>query len=111
MCKNSSITYDEALATITKRIDELSQEVEEPLVIVDENLIEKPFGWVFFYNSKKFIDSGEAKYMLMGNAPFIFNRFTGEVVVTGTAYPIEKYISLYEKNLLDLNSAPEIKNT
>lgn len=98
MCENNSFTYEEALAIINIRLDKLSQEVGESLVIVEEYLIERSFGWVFFYNSKKFIDSGEAKYMLMGNAPFIFNRSTGKVIVTGTAHPIEKYINLYEKN-------------
>ena len=34
---------------------------------------------------------------LVGNAPYIVNKYTGEVIETGTAYPIEEYIEEYEK--------------
>jgi hypothetical protein len=33
---------------------------------------------------------------LAGNTPFIENRYTGELIETGTANPIEEYIAEYE---------------
>jgi hypothetical protein len=36
---------------------------------------------------------------LVGNAPLIVNRLTGDVIVTGTAEPIDIYISRYEASL------------
>jgi hypothetical protein len=38
-------------------------------------------------------------YALGGNGPYIVNRYTGEVRVTGTARPTEEYIAEYEKSL------------
>ena len=36
--------------------------------------------------------------MLGGNAPFIVNRASGEIIETGTAYEIDRYIKDYEAN-------------
>jgi hypothetical protein len=36
---------------------------------------------------------------LVGNAPYIVNRNTGELIETGTAYEIEDYINEYESKL------------
>jgi hypothetical protein len=40
---------------------------------------------------------------LAGNAPYIVNRHTGEVIVTGTAWPTQKYIDDYESRLCALS--------
>ena len=68
------------------------------LVLLLENVIEFELGWVFFYQSKEFIDTGNILEMLGGNAPFIVNNRTGDIYVTGTSHPIEKYIADYLKS-------------
>lgn len=70
-------------------------------VILEEQTIEKSWGWVFFYQSKAFVETGEFRKMLGGNAPIIVNRNTGELFHTGTAHDIEHYINQYETALLD----------
>jgi len=69
------------------------------VVIVDEYTIEKDYGFVFCYNTKKFIESGmkDIRYALGGNAPLLIERATGNVIVTGTARSIEFYLENYEK--------------
>jgi hypothetical protein len=69
------------------------------LVVVDEHTIERVWGWVFFYNSKRYLETREFRCALAGNAPYIVNRQTGELRVTGTAHPIEDYIAEYERSL------------
>jgi hypothetical protein len=69
-------------------------------VIVDEHTIEKEWGWGFFYNSDRHLKTLDLRYALAGNAPYIVNRHTGDVRVTGTAHPIELYIAEYERELL-----------
>ncbi len=61
--------------------------------------IEKDWGWVFFYQSLAFIESGDFCDMLCGNAPIIINKQTGQLIHTGTAYEIEHYIREYEGSL------------
>jgi len=52
---------------------------------------EESFGWVFFYNSTRFIETGDLRWALAGNAPVIIDR-RGRLHVTGTAYAPEHYI-------------------
>ena len=56
-------------------------------------------GGCSFTKAKKYIESGSVLDMLAGNAPYIVNRATGELLPTGPAYPIEHYIEEYEKTL------------
>jgi hypothetical protein len=68
-------------------------------VVIDEGTIEKDWGWVFFYTSERYLKTRDIRYAIAGNAPYIVNRHTGEVRVTGTAQPIEHYIEEYEREL------------
>jgi len=69
------------------------------LVLLDEHTIEKPYGWIFFYNSKGWLETGDTKYAIAGNAPFLVERDTGELRVFGTARPTEWYMEQYERGL------------
>jgi hypothetical protein len=93
------LTREEAKRLVYREIHASSSSVpdEEELVILDDLTIEKPWGWVFFYNSRRFAESRDFMDSLLGNAPYIVNRHTGELFVTGTAYEIEYYIERYEK--------------
>jgi Immunity protein 35 len=68
------------------------------LVLLEGRTIERGFGWVFFYDSKRFAESGEIGARLIGNSPFIVSRKDGKVHLTRTAHPIEFYIRLFEKS-------------
>jgi hypothetical protein len=61
--------------------------------------IEKDWGWVFFYQSNAFLQSGDFQDMLGGNAPILVNKLNGKLIHTGTAYEIEYYIKEYEGSL------------
>jgi len=79
-----------------------NQDAADCVVLADET-IEMPWGWVFFYQSKAYVESGDDVEMLAGNAPIIVNRYTGELVHTGTAYDIEHYLQEYEAGLPGVN--------
>jgi hypothetical protein len=67
--------------------------------IVPEATIAKPYGWIFFYQSKAFLDRGTPSSQFAGHAPIIVDRNTGELRVTGTARPLEHYLEQYERSL------------
>lgn len=91
------LSHQEAVALVEREIARL-----EPLpdgdswTVYHQRTAERPFGWVFFYGSKMYAQTGEAKYAVAGNAPFIVNRHSGHVEPTGTAKPVEHYIAEYE---------------
>jgi hypothetical protein len=71
----------------------------QDLVIADEHTIERAWGWVFFYNTRRYLETREFRYRLAGNGPYIVNRHTGELRAAGAARPIEYYIAEYERSL------------
>jgi hypothetical protein len=72
---------------------------DESARIVREATIAKPYGWIFFYQSKEFLDGGTISTALAGNAPIIVDRNTLELRLTGTARPLEEYLAKYEASL------------
>ncbi len=66
------------------------------LNIIHELTQEEQFGWVFYYDSKKFIDTEDPKFAVGGNAPIIIDKQTGKIEITGTAHPVEHYIGIYK---------------
>ncbi len=70
----------------------------EGWVIQDDLTIERGFGWVFFYTSRKYLETGNPLFASFGNAPIIVDREDGTLHVTGTAKSIEEYIEEYESS-------------
>ena len=67
------------------------------LKILNDITKEYNFGWVFYYNTTKFIETGALEGTLIGNAPLIINKVTGELIKTGTEHPPSTYINNYIK--------------
>ena len=84
------LSRQQAKALVQARLDMFGDGPK--LVIADEQTIERPWGWVFFYSAA----NGE---LLAGNVPYMVNGISGELIETGTAEPIEAYITRYEKRL------------
>ncbi|RBQ21278.1 hypothetical protein DP939_00700 [Spongiactinospora rosea] len=53
-------------------------------------------GWVYHYQSARYLRTGESTAALGGNAPILIGRRNGAILPTGTAYPIEHYIRDHE---------------
>jgi hypothetical protein len=78
-------------------LDSQSGDAGCQVAILDSATLERAFGWVFFYQSREYLESGNPSHLLAGNAPLIVSRATGDLVVTGTAEPIENYIARLEE--------------
>ncbi len=70
---------------------------DDELDIVISGVEEHYFGWVFYYDSRKFIETQDDSHRVLGNAPCIVERETGRLIVTGTAEPIESYLLNYRE--------------
>lgn len=92
------ITIDQALQLVSARLQQMGSP-SDPFVVIETSTIEKSYGWVFFYNSKKFVESGISRYRLAGNGPVIVNKETGAVEFYGSNKPVEQIIEEYERRL------------
>lgn len=96
-----AISQSEARALALREIAAcVDADVGDEVVILDEYTLERPYGWVFFYNSREFVATGNPLQGLAGNAPLIVNSTTCDVVTTGTAFPLEHYLAEYERALV-----------
>ncbi len=91
------IKLEKAKNIINQYLREKEIKIGEELILINEETIEKDFGWVFFYNSKKGIETGHFTELLYGNAPLIVDRENGDMHETGTVCSIEIYIEAYQK--------------
>ena len=66
------------------------------LVLKLSATITKPYGWVFFFNTRQFLEKGDRLAALGGNAPFLVEHDTGQVVTLGTAHTVDHYLAQYE---------------
>lgn len=94
------ITYETAKFTAQNAVSRLPCWLpsDDELVLVDEATLERPWGWVFFYTSRKWAETGDLQYALAGNAPILVERTTGRLLTLGTARPVEDYIAAYERS-------------
>lgn len=57
----------------------------------------KPYGWVFFYQSRPAVETGDAGRRLSGNYPFLVDRLNGRVIPVGPFY--REDLAKYERDL------------
>lgn len=80
------MNFNQAFKIVSTWIDVYTDGIAEVSEVID-----KPYGWIFFYQYKGFDPNDISTYM-GGNAPIIFDRIDGEIRVTGTDQPLEFYL-------------------
>jgi hypothetical protein len=90
------LTKIEARELVEKSLAQMD-EPDDPFVVDEEWTMEKSFGWVFFYNSKKFVETGEFRFRLAGNGPVTINKFAGAVEFHGSRSVLEGVTADCEK--------------
>ena len=90
------IDKDTAIRLVTQYINE-HYGADEELAIVPEGTVEKEYGWVFFYNTKKYLETEVISYALAGNGPVIIEKSDGRITAFGTNKPVEELIRDYEQ--------------
>jgi hypothetical protein len=67
-----------------------------PFVLLDGSTREFPFGWLFFYDSKRHQETQDIEDAIAGNAPFVVTRADGKIHTLGTAMPVAHYLREFE---------------
>jgi hypothetical protein len=87
------IQFKQANEAALDYLKDMESEIRVTLQIV--KIREESFGWVFFYQSKKYMETEDFSEMLAGNAPFLIDKKTADLHVLGTAQPADYYIEEY----------------
>lgn len=65
-----------------------------------KEIIKKPYGNIYHFNSKKVFETGEFKYNIVGAAPFLVEKKQRRIVRFSTAYPLESQLPDYENGTM-----------
>lgn len=90
-----AMTRDEARAAAEQAIRKLDGTQFE-LMIVDKDTMERAYGWVFFYQTKLFVETGNFMYALGGNGPVVVEHESGRVTFLGTGPSVEAILGAFE---------------
>jgi putative acetyltransferase len=93
--ESNCITLENARTLALAKIRSLWSINDDEPSIADAATMDEKFGWVFFYNTKRFHDSGNDLFRLAGNGPVIVDKTTGEVSMLGSAGGVEHQLANY----------------
>lgn len=91
------LTENLILEIANNYLKKLANDIKIELAILHDLSIKKPYGIIFFYNTKKYFETKDDKdNTLVGNAPFLIEYKNGSIIDFGTNRSEEYYIKEYE---------------
>ena len=88
-----SWTFEQATQQARRTLSSLAGAVG--ITIIDAATREFDVGWVFFYQSSRFLETGDVRDSLAGNAPLFVSRDDGRVIYVSYHRPITDSIQAY----------------
>jgi hypothetical protein len=85
----------EAETIARSKLNSLKLKAGIDLELLANDTIEFKYGWVFFYQSKEYVESGDISKLIGGNAPIIVDKFEEITFLAGTKKDIQFYIDTY----------------
>jgi len=71
-------------------------EIGEDCALLNEETLEKSYGWYFCFQSKRFLETKNLSDMLAGSGGFVVEKVDGRVFRFGSAYSLERNLRAYE---------------
>ncbi|HEX8463675.1 MAG TPA: hypothetical protein VF627_03570 [Abditibacterium sp.] len=69
-----------------------------PIVVMDEYTIDKPYGWIFFWNTLKFHETKDRKFSIVGGGRSAFETSDSSITILPSYLDTQDAIEEYEKN-------------
>ena len=91
------ITKQQAQEAVAAELRTKCQIPSDSFVIIENLTVEKPFGWIFFYDSKKYLETGSIDHAIAGNGPVFVNKRDGTIEFCGSHKSLQEFISEYER--------------
>jgi hypothetical protein len=89
--------YEEARSVVETILDQLGADVPGGLAIDDRYTMTRPYGWVFFFNSRKFMQTEHESDAIAGNGPILIMAKSGQVHHFGTSAPFRQQLEEFEQ--------------
>ncbi len=86
-----------ALEIASQHVAKMSAESKHDFILFEDKTIEFDLGWMFFYSTRKHVETGDIRQAVPGNAPIIIAKQDGSIHPTGTAKGAQYYIDQFRK--------------
>src|SRR5579859_7885168 len=93
------ITREQAEKVVYERINAPDRSWPDKPEMVVVRIDEHALGWVVFYTSRAYHETGDSRSAISGNAPYLVSRDDGALFETGTAPPFEARLRAAEMKL------------
>ncbi len=91
------LNLESAKKKVVAYLDSQYKVKDEPLVMIREDfIVTKDYGWIFSYESKRFLETGELRYRLVGNYPLLIFKDSGEIYPVDTIDDLEKIVKEHQ---------------
>lgn len=93
------INYDQALLIAKNHIkpqEESLRKIEPDDGLVIGESVEFDEGWLFYFTSRKYLETRNILYRLIGAGPVIVGRENGDVFQGGSGYTEEEWINQFK---------------
>ena len=87
------ISREQAAEIVLRKLNRDPAEDQEEFVVTAVRA--KDYGWVVFFDSKRFLETGETRYAIAGNGPVVVEH-DGSMHPLSTGRPSEQVIAEYE---------------
>ena len=74
---------------------EILSKSSHDFVIIDRNTIEKDYGWIFFYTTRRYLETSNPSFLVPGTAPMVVTR-AGEIARLSSSVPPPQAIAMFE---------------
>ena len=96
--KQQAIRLTEELMTATLNEESLLE--CGPIVVIDEYTIVKPYGWVFFFNTQKYVKTKDRRCCLIGSGVAIFKSSDSSLTLLPTHLETDIAVKNFEDSIL-----------
>ncbi len=84
---------------VRKYVNQYFHVAGDQMAILDDETLDRPYGWVFFYCSQKFLETQDPRYMVGGNTPILVRSTDASLHSLGTALPVDQSLLQLERRL------------
>jgi hypothetical protein len=86
--------------TKDQAIDAVRKTLPSDFSVIEENTVEKEYGWVIFSQTKRYIETNDCSFMAIGLGGILVEKDTGRLIQFGSAYSLEHNLEIYEAGYL-----------
>jgi hypothetical protein len=87
------ITLSEARRSALEYVQSMSSRIQVELTLLEDETRDEGWCWVFFYQSRTFVETGSEQDALLDSGPLIVVKETGALHQAGTSAPLEEYLA------------------